>query len=357
MATIEDLLKAGKKLPHKEAEEHFSQAIEQAEEENDPSPALLAELYNRRGISRRMLGRFAESLNDYREAIICAGTGRDKDDCREQTSFALTNRADALRVGYQDFAKAHITLDEALTFTRYNSLMRAKAADQRGLLFRAEGQYVNALACYRNAEEISELLLRQEPENDEAKGEVKEEIESMLGHIHQHFGEAAFERYREIKNIPEKTGESTQMLKEAYQSQEKVLEIFSRLDSPNMRFNAYKMLGLIALEKNDLDSALKHQQEAYRLATEVTKYPRSVGITALYIAEVMLAQGDRANNARANNAEAAKYLEIFRQHVLDSSIPSHDYAIIKPAFRHTLDLSKEAGLEVEGVEELEKILG
>ncbi len=334
MTTIKDLLAEGKALPPPEAEKHFTRTIEQAEREKSP---LLAELYNRRGISRRMLGWFDESHNDYRQAFIYAG-GKEPE-AKKQKVSALINIADVQRVGGRNFAKAHITLDEALTFAEWGSLMHAQAVDQRGLLFRAEGDYVNALAYYNEAIQICEHVLKQFKAGHPQDNPEELEAKDRLGQIHQHLGEAAFEQYQEVK--------SPRLLRQAYQSQEKVIEIFSGMKNQlHPVVSAHKMMGLIDLEKNDTDSALEHLREACRMAKEVTKYPRSVGIISLYVAEVYLIKG--------NSGEAVSYLNTFRDHILDGSIPAHDYKIIAPTYQRVMRQCESALIKVEGLEGLKE---
>lgn len=321
MPTIEDLLEQGKKLPSAEAEKHFTETIEQAEKEGRKE--FLAELYNRRGIARRMLGRFDDAFDDYKFALICTQTTDD----HEQMAFAHTNMADIHRVGNKNFGLAHVALDDALAHTGFGSLMHAKAADQRGLIFRGEGQYANALACYNNAITICNTL----PKKDE-------EIKNRLGQIYQHFGESAFDLYQENKNEA--------LLDQAYGSQEEVIKIFTEIENHNMVANAHKMMGLIALEKGDTDTALEHQLEAYRMACDITKYPRSVGITALYVAEVHLTKN--------NEEEAVDYLVTFRDHILDGSIPKHDYKIIGKTYNNVMSIIESGPLEIEGLVELKE---
>ncbi|HLD72828.1 MAG TPA: tetratricopeptide repeat protein [Candidatus Nanoarchaeia archaeon] len=350
MLTIERLLTQGKTLPWAKQEAHFTEAIgsipvvvPKAEE------SLIAGLYNHRGRARRMLGNYADSRADYQMALAIT---TDPD----QRALARINLADVHRVGFKDFPQAHASLDEALTFIENGTLIHAQAVDQRGLIFRAEGNYETALACYRRAINIcAELLnldLKEEydPYVDAGysmrvlRSLSAEEVFDRLAQIYQHQGEAAFDSFRESEEI--------NLIQLAIESQKRVIELCTEHKLPNSTnsiCNAKKMLGLIDLRRGTFGSAYEYLSEALKLAGEELKYPRAIGITSLYLAESILALN--------RGQEAVSYIKTFVDLVRVGSIPAHDYSIIKPHVLETLRLSKQFGFTIPGFEEVAKMVG
>lgn len=346
MLNLEELLAQGRKLPWAEQEAHFTEVIEsipvvapKVEE------TLIAELYNHRGRARRMQGNYTDSKADYQMALAIT---TDPD----QRALARINLADVHRVGFKDFSQAHASLDEALTFIDNGTLIHAQAVDQRGLIFRAEGNYETAFACYRRAisicEELLSLDLKPNPDDQKSEeGSIKVlssssalEVMDRLVQVYQHRGEAAFELYKENREVSP--------LRLAIESEEKVMELSTKYQLPNSTnsvYNARTMLGLITLESGDAEQALNYQLSALDYAG-VMGSQRSIGVSSLYVAECFYTLN--------KGQDAVTFLRIFCDRIADGSIPADDYSIIGPKVKNILRLCQGAGSSWLGFEELIK---
>ncbi|MBW3018587.1 tetratricopeptide repeat protein [Candidatus Woesearchaeota archaeon] len=263
--------------------------------------ALVADIFNHRGIAKRMLGQYDEALKDYNLAWAASESD-------EQKAFAHINIADIERVAQSDFPAAHCSLDEALTFCENGSLMHAKAVDQRGLVFVGQEDYPSAIAAYKTARRICEALIF-----DHASAE----IENRFGQVIHHLGAAYV-----ALNDPEKVDE-------AYDSQITALDIFTRLGDQQGVVNAVRTIGMIAAIKEDYTEAIAQYERALNVLDE-TKYDRAIVAVSLDLAEAHLRNGEPE--------KAEPYLARFSDGVLNEEITDHDTQLMKDQFNNVLGL-------------------
>lgn len=312
MASLKELLEQGETLEvqgkYEDAHQCLTDAIEQARPTNDN---ILAELLNHRGIVKRM-------LEDYDGAFIDYQTVFDASPSDEQRALAHINIADIQRVAKSDFDAAHVSLDEALTYVENSSIIHAKAVDQRGLVFVGQKDYTSAIACYRRAKEICEILIEKIPDD--------KELLNRFGQVVHHLGAAYV-----FLNDPEK-------INDAYESQITALDIFSKLGDQQGIVNCVTTIGRIVMIKEDYEGAIEPYDKAMKIL-EKTGYQRAITCLNLHLAEAHLAKG--------NSGDGKRILEEFRSGVLQGNLTEHDLGLIKDRFVHVKSLCKCAEINLD----------
>ena len=289
-------------------EKNLTRCIEAAENEKDP---LVAALYNQRGITRRMLGKWDDALHDYKLAI------RNAEDT-EQVALGHINIADIHRVAKSDFAAALTSIDDAISLAENGSLTHAKALDQRGLVFSSQKEYPESIESYVPAQTICEKLL-----------EKGEDIEVL-------------DRYAQILNhlaVAYVFRGNHEDLDFAEEAQKKALRVFARTNNQQGLANSYVNLGRIALIEGDAVSASFDYHRALTIISRIGPEKELASIY-LHLAEALLVQSlvPQAVDALSNFCYITK----------KGQITAHDISIMKPRFEHVAEMYDKAKLGICG---------
>lgn len=330
LSELLDVLEKSRELEvkgkYQEADRILSSALERAEEFQDP---IISTLYNQRGIVRRMLEEYDASFADYESALKANPP-------KPQKALAYTNMADIYRVARSDFGAAHKSLDKAHESAEENSLMQAKAIDQRGLVLIAEEGYDMAINCYKQAREICESLLESEPENNDVRNRFAQTV--------HHLGVAYV-----LSGKPK-------LVEEAYESQITALSTFVRLGDQQGIVNAVTTLGQIAMIKEDSKNAILQYGTAWEIL-EKTGYKRGITSLALNLAETHLQRAYTIGAARSNREpeRAIPYLDRFTKEVLKKGITPHDISLMKNQFDKVYRAYTAFELKVDNFDKLKPI--
>jgi len=285
----------------------------------DPRP----QLFNERGFTRRMLGSKDKSYYDLALQDFEAALASNPD--QEQAANAWINKADIYRVGKREFLKAHLCLDEALTYTGNQTLLHAKAVDQRGLVYAGQIDNNSAIVYYKRAKEIGEKLLATTPED--------KEVQNRFGQVILHLGTA----YVQLKDAGR--------VDEAYMEILSACDIFQRQKDQNGIVNAILVLGRISAIRNDYTAAAATYVQAMgHLNPEQDK--RGVGVLSLHLAHAHIEQGQYST--------AFDYLLTASEGVLQGDITAHDMGVLKDTWNRVAALgedmlTKNLGTDLERV--------
>lgn len=321
MTNLTDLLEEAKSLEvqakYPDAEEKYSSLIDQAQKTSDP---VLASALNGRGIVRRMLRKYADSFTDYLAAFTVA-----IDD--EQRAFTLVNMADIHRVHHNNPESAHESLDEALEFAGSETLMAAKAHDQRGMVYDyMEKKFPEAIGDYVKAKEICQKILGTEPENKDVRNRLAQ-VQMHLAYCYSETG------------IPEN-------ITKAYAEDIEALNTFKVLGDVAGIVNASTNLGRFNHETQNFDDTLKYYHQALDLATEMN-IGRAITPIALELGGAYLS---------LNRIEEAKpYLEKFVKGMQDDMVTVSDRTTMKLYVERVAERYDRHQLNVPGFDEIRKL--
>ncbi len=312
MVEISSMLEQAKELEvqgrYPEADECLTSIIEEIEQSQEP---LLANLLNQRGIVRRMLSQYDEAFKDYQTVL-------DLNSNNEQKALAHINIADIQRVAYSSFEDAHSSLDKAHNYLEQDSLIHAKALDQRGLVFMGQKQYDSAIDSYQEARRVCENLIQP--------GISDKDIENRFAQIILHLGGAYL------------FSEDFNRIDEAYDSQITALKIFTRLGDQQGIVNSVATIGKISLIKNDYDGAIAQYERAWEIL-EQTKETRSITALSLYLTEAYL--------VKEEPEKAKPYLERFVEGILQHEITEHDISLMKDQFNNVRNMYSSLNLKID----------
>src|SRR3989344_4228436 len=256
-----------------------------------------AQLFNERGFTRRMLGgkdkaNYDLALQDF-EAALASNPDQ------EQAANAWINKADIYRVGKKEFLKAHLCLDEALTYTGNQTLLHAKALDQRGLVYAGQIDNNSAIVYYKRAKEIGEKLLATTPED--------KEVQNRFGQVILHLGTA----YVQLKDAGR--------VDEAYMEILSAFDIFQRQKDENGIVNAILVLGRISAIRNDYTTAAAtYEQAMTHLNPDQDK--RGVAVLSLHLGASYLELHDVRS--------AAPHLKTAFDYTAAKNITAHDLGVL-----------------------------
>lgn len=310
---LTQLLKEAKESETKgeylKAEQSLTELIEQAQLSSDP---LLAELFNHRGITRRMLAQYDASFADYQKA---GETAQDN----EQKALAFINMADIQRVGYNNLPAAHLSLDEALTYTENGTLLHVKAVHQRGLVFCGQDNLDYAIPYFKRAQEICERLIISNPEDKDTKKRLGMIIQGLCSIYLQ-------SKDKEPKKVDE-----------AYNTLLTTLDQLRKINYQEMVSNVLTTLGEISLFKRDADEAIKQYSEAQEIMNKIG-YPGGIVGLDLYLAEAYF--------IKKEPSLAVPHLERFAQGVINQKVTAYDLESDKEKINRVKEMYTASKLKI-----------
>jgi tetratricopeptide (TPR) repeat protein len=157
--------------------------------------ALLADALYLRGQCESSSGRFAESIGDYREAVLFANAAK-HDELAALAHIAIV--AAAARSG--SIAEAETALrfaESAVDRVGAPPAMAASLLESRGVLRSVQGQHADALAAYRRALEIEESVPEPSPTRIATQWHSIADVLSSRGQLDEAL--EAFTRVRAIR--------------------------------------------------------------------------------------------------------------------------------------------------------------
>ncbi len=271
--------------------------------------SLLADFHNEKGVALRMLRRYSDAARDYWAALRLRVWDA-------QGAEAYINLADLSRVSDSDFAAAHSYLDDALTLVGNETLLHARAVDQRGLVFLGQKDYASAVVAFQRASEICRDLYEGSPADPV--------FARRLGQILQHFG-AAYLHEGKAENF-----------EWAADTQLEALELFKSMGDPVGVFNAVTTLGKLTAIQNDHSRALGHYQRAWA-ALEPTGYARGIAVLAFHMMD--------AHAHLGHFDAAASYMARFVAGVTAKDVVAIDLTLLAPRFEKVLKLYEPSGCD------------
>jgi len=344
MTELTDLLQEAKGLEvqskYADAEVKYSTLIDLAQKTNDD---ILPAALNGRGITRRMLRKYADAYVDYLAGVAAAEnidlTGVDspvsmrsarKRQLNSEIALAYVNMADIHRVYHNNATMAHNALNKAedvIALIGYNSfLVEAKAYDQRGMVYDyMQKGFHNAIDSYLQAKNVCEKLLIDEPENKDYR--------NRLAQVQLHLGYCYFEK-------------GTENLPKAYAEVVGALDSFKTLGDVAGVVNAVSNLGRFSHVEQDFNATLNYYHQAWNLASEAN-IGRAVTPIALEMAGAYLSLG--------RVEEAKPYLERFVNGVQNAEVTESDRTTMKQIFDGVASKYDAAALQVEGFSEVRKL--
>lgn len=305
MTTLIEILDGAKNLAREgkfdEAIEAYNSGVRRARLDRDHS--IRVACFNGRGVMHRMKQDYNLAQYDYFAALNLSKRAGNN----EQSALSWVNIADLHRVWHGDFAKAHSSLDEALSFAPNGDTVDAQARDQRGLVFVGQKLFDCALAAYDGARSVAEELFEMNPGH--------EEIEGILGRILQHTGAAYV------------YAEDTGKFDEAYASQERALELFEKLGDGAGIANTVATMGHLALAAGRHKEVIKIGERAWGIVKEMD-YRRGMRTVALNLAEAHLQQTE--------TIKVVPYLEALEADI--DSLGDNDAGLMEAQFKRICDL-------------------
>ena len=129
----------------------------------------------------------------------------------------------------------------------------------------------------------------------------------------------------------------SEKVNDAHESQITALDILSKLGDQQGMVNCVTTIGRIAMIKEDYDGSIEQYDKAMKIL-EKTGYQRAITCLNLHLTEAHLAKG--------NSGDGKRFLEEFRDGVLQGNLTEHDLNLIKDRFVHVKKLYMNAGITI-----------